>query len=84
MALNHVAAILFFSGPLLYIGLWLVLDPAGIVWLTEFVVRVFRNLVRSQGGRPAEETDERDAISRRLRMALRFTGVALLLFAIVV
>jgi hypothetical protein len=84
MVLDHIAAILLFSGPVLYAGLWLVLDPAGIVGLAEFVVRVFRNLVRSLGGRPAEETDERAAISRRLRTGLRLAGVALLLVAIVV
>jgi hypothetical protein len=84
MMLNHLAAILLFSGPLLYIALWMVVDPAGIVGLAEFVVRVFRNLLRSLGGWPAEETNERAATSRRLRIALRLAGVMLLLFAVVV
>jgi hypothetical protein len=84
MLLSHVAGILLFSGPLFYIGLWMVLDPAGIAWLPEFGVRVFRNLVRSLGGRPAEETDEPAVDSRRPRAGLRLVGVALLLFAIVV
>jgi uncharacterized ion transporter superfamily protein YfcC len=86
MLLSHVAGILLFSGPVFYIGLWMVLDPAGIAWLPEFGVRVFRNLVRSLGGRPAEEIaeSEQTAISRRVRTHLRLTGVALLLIAIVV
>lgn len=84
MVLNHVAAILVCSGPLFYIGLWMVLDPAGIAGLIEFVVRVSRNLVRSLGGRPAEENDEPAVDSRRLRTGLRLAGLALLLVAIVV
>ena len=84
MVLNHVAAILLFTGPLFYIGLWMFLDPAGIAWLAEFVVRVFRNLIRSLGGRPAEEIAEQAAISGKIRRALRFAGVVVLLFAIVV
>ena len=84
MVLSHVAAILLFSGPLFYFGLWMAIDPAGIAGLIEFVVRVFRNLVRSLGGRPAEETDERAANCRRLRTGLRIAGVALLLIASVI
>jgi hypothetical protein len=84
MVLKHVAAILVFSGPLLYIALWMVVDPAGIVGLAEFVVRAFGNLVRSLGGRPAGENDEPAIDSHRLRTGLRLAGVALLLVAIVV
>jgi len=84
MVLHHVAAILIFSGPLFYIALWMVLDPAGIEWLIEFVVRVFRNVVQSMGGRPAEEVVEQADVSRRLRTGLRLAGVTLLLIAIVV
>jgi hypothetical protein len=85
MVLDHLAAILLFSGPLLYLGLWMVLDPAGIAWLPEMIVRMFRKHVRSLGGFTAEDVvePEHDAISRRLRTALRFAGVALLIFAIV-
>jgi len=84
MILNHVAAILLFSGPLLYIGLWMAIDPAGFAGLPELAVRASRNLVLSVGGLPSEEIVEQAAISRRLRTALRVAGVALLLFAIVV
>ena len=35
MVLDHIAAILVFSGPLFYIGLWMALDPAGIAWVPE-------------------------------------------------
>lgn len=86
MILDHLAAILLFSGPIFYIGLWMVVDPAGIAWFPELVVRVSRNLVQGLGGLTAEEVvePEHDAISRRLRTALRIAGVALVLFAIVV
>jgi len=84
MVLKHVAAILLFSGPLLYVGLWMAIDPAGFAWLPELAVRVSGNLVQSLGGVPSEEIVEQAAISRRLRSGLRFAGVALLLFAIVV
>ena len=37
MLLNHVAAILFFAGPLFYCGLWLAIAPEGIAGLiTQF------------------------------------------------
>jgi len=85
MILDHLAAILLFSGPLFYIGLWMVIDPAGIVRIPELLLRVFRNLIRSSGGLISEKIRESEnaAISRRVRTALRFAGVALLLIAIV-
>jgi hypothetical protein len=86
MILEHIAAILVFSGPLFYIGLWMALDPAGIAWVPELIVRVFRNAVKGSGG-PASEgilEPEQTAISHRLRRALRFAGVALLLIAVAV
>ena len=30
MVLQHLAAILLFSGPIFYLGLWMAIDPAGI------------------------------------------------------
>jgi hypothetical protein len=84
MLLNHVAAVLVCSGPLFYAALWMLVDPAGITGLIEFVVRVSRNLVWSLGRRPAEEVVEQAVDFRRLRTGLRLAGVALLLFAIVV
>ena len=82
--LNHVAAVLVCSGPLFYAALWMLVDPAGVVGLAEFVVRVSRDLVHALGGLPSEEIAEQAAISRRLRTGLRLAGVALLLVAIVV
>ena len=86
MVLDHIAAILTFSGPLFYIGLWMALDPAGIAWVPELIVRVFRNAVKGSGGPASEDIVEPEltAISHRLRRALRFAGVALLLLAIAV
>jgi len=86
MILDHLAAILFFSGPLFYVGLWMVVDPAGIARLPELVVRVFRNLIRNSGGLISEAVieSEHPAISGRVRTALRLAGAALLLIAIVV
>lgn len=84
MILEHLAAILFFSGPVVYVGLWMVIDPAGIAWLAEFVMRVFRSVARSLSGQPSEIIVEQAYVSRRLRTGLRLAGVALLLFAIVV
>jgi hypothetical protein len=81
MILEHVAEILLFSGPLLYLGLWMAIDPAGVEWLAEFVVRVSRIIVRGLGGRSCEGFVERLAISRgRMRIA----GAVLVLFAVVV
>jgi hypothetical protein len=84
MVRNHLAAILLFSGPLFYVGLWMVIDPAGVAWLPELLVRVSRNVVRTLSGVPSEEIVEPAAVSCRLRIGLRLAGVGLLLFAIVV
>jgi hypothetical protein len=81
MVLEHVAAILLFSGPLFYLGLWMAVDPAGIAWLPELIFRVFRNARKSSSGPTSQGIT---AISRRLRRALRFAGVALVLLAIAV
>jgi hypothetical protein len=86
MVLDHMAAILLFSGPLFYIGLWMALDPAGIACVPELFVGVFRNAVKGSGGPTSESIveSEQTAISHRLRRGLRFAGVALLLLAIAV
>jgi hypothetical protein len=39
VVLNHLAAILFFAGPLFYCGVWMVVDPAGLARLLEIVTR---------------------------------------------
>ena len=40
MILNHLAVILFFSGPVFYVGLLMAVDPAGVAavpqWLFGF------------------------------------------------
>jgi hypothetical protein len=82
MVLDHIAAILLFSGPLFYLGLWMAIDPAGVAWVPELIVRVFRNAVKGSGG--SDFVDPEPILSPRLRRALRFAGVALLLLAIVV
>jgi len=85
MLLNHLVAVLFFSGPLLYIGLWMALDPADFARLPELIVRVLGKSCRAWVDRAAsEEIAEQAAISRRLRTGLRFAGVVVVLFAIVV
>lgn len=86
MVLEHIAAIFFFSGPLFFIGLLLAIDPAGIPPLSQWLLRVFRHFVQRLGGCPSEQIVEPEYtdVSRRARRVLRFAGVALLVFAIVV
>jgi hypothetical protein len=75
MVLDHLAAIFLFSGPLFYIGLFMALDPAGIPILSQWLRRLItHNTVES--GHPE--------VSPRIRRAVRLTGVALLLVAIVI
>ena len=86
MVLDHIAAIFLFSGPIFYIGLWMAVDPVGIEMLSKWFVRVFRDLAQRFGGLPSREIGESEHadVSRRRRRALRFAGVALLAFAIVI
>jgi hypothetical protein len=86
MVLNHLAAIFVFSGPLFYVGLWMAVDPAGILTLSLWVLRVFRYLGYRLRGCATQDILGSDyaEIPRRLRRALRFVGVALLVFAIVI
>jgi hypothetical protein len=37
--LNHLAAILFFAGPLFYCGMWMAIDPTGFANLLELAFR---------------------------------------------
>jgi hypothetical protein len=90
MVLNHIAAIFFFSGPLFYIGLVMVVDPAGIAALPELFGHALRDL-RRVVRRPRHEQVvqlEQPAVSRKARRALRLAGLALvvcgLLFAVVI
>jgi hypothetical protein len=85
MVLDHIAAILLFSGPLFYIGLWMALDPAGIAALPQSIVGVSRHIVRGLCGQQSREIGElQPAIPRRLRIAVRFVGVVIVLLAIAV
>ena len=86
MLLNHLAAVLLFSGPLFYIGAWMVVDPAAFMWLPNLVVRAYRNGMRGMSGATSEGIVKiwHAGDSRRLRRAVRFTGVGLVLFAIAV
>lgn len=84
MLLNHIAAILLFSGPLFYIGLLMAVDPAGIPTLSQWLLRVFRHFVQRLRGFPSEIVEPAyPDISRKVRKVFRFTGVALLVIAIV-
>lgn len=91
MVLNHLAAILFFSGPLFYIGLLLMIDPSGIASLPALLAAAIQEFHRALKGLPSQGqagTRGRDGASRKTRRALRWTGAALtvcgLLFAIVI
>lgn len=87
MVLNHAAAILLFSGPLFYIGLLMVIFPAAIARLPESFVLGWRTLVAGLGRLPSPHglsEPEQAEVSRRIRAAVRVTGLALLLFGIVI
>ena len=83
MLLNHIAAILIFSGPLFYAGVWLAVDPAGIAELAAFLMRLAGKLVSAFGGPPLEPEAAAALHSLRLQKRLRLAGLALVLFAIV-
>ena len=71
MVLKHLAAILLFAGPMFYCGMWMALDPGGLVGLLDFVVR---KLVER----------ERTPVSKRIRTGVRVAGVVLTLVAIAI
>jgi hypothetical protein len=78
VVLNHLAAMVFFAGPLFYAGLWMVLDPAGIASLAALALRTFGRLERRSGG------PESVGAYRRLRTGVRCAGVLLVLFAMAI
>ena len=91
MVLNHIAAIFFFSGPLFYIGLLMVVDPAGIAALPELFGDALLNFQRALRGFPAKERlvePKETNASCKWRRTLRLAGLALvvcgLLFAVVI
>ena len=84
MLLNHIAAILFFSGPLFYVGLLLLIDPVGIAALPVLLARALRNFHRALGGLPAEAEPETAGPSHRRRKSLRLAGLALVVCGLLV
>ena len=66
MVLNHLAAILFFAGPLFYGGLWMVIDPAVVA----------RPLLKT-----FVHPDHAD-LSRVIRAGVRCAGAVLILVTI--
>ena len=86
MVLNHMVAVLVFSGPLFWIGLWMAVDPAGVASVADLLVRVPQRVVQKLSGSCAGEAvqSEDPGIPRRHRRALRLAGVVLVLFAIVI
>jgi hypothetical protein len=74
---NHLAAIVFFAGPLFYCGMWMAIAPAGFASLLEFGMRVL-NVQRSLTSVPSAHA----GIPGRLRAAVRCAGIVLVLFAI--
>ncbi len=84
MLLNHIAAILVFSGPLFYIGLLMAVDPEGIPTLSQWLVHLLKRLAQRLRGVHLEIVEPRYTdISRRSRRVLRLTGVSLVVLAIV-
>jgi hypothetical protein len=74
MVLEHVAAILLFSGPLFYIGLWMLLDPADVVSIPELVLPALVSLVQRVGGpEPHKILQIEHADIRRLHRIVRLT-----------
>ena len=60
MVLRHLAAIFIFSGPLFYVGLLMAVDPAGIPTLSQWLLRVSRNLVHRLTGLSSQDLVEPD------------------------
>jgi hypothetical protein len=85
MVLEHLAAIFFLSGPLFYIGLLMAVDPAGIPTICQWLLRMFRHVLQRLGGLPSKSVLPANTdVSHRVRRVFRFTGVALLVIAIVI
>lgn len=62
MILEHVAAMLFFSGPLFYVGLWMAVGPVGIATLPELCVGILRSAMQRVAGMPGPSV-----VPRKLR-----------------
>jgi hypothetical protein len=86
VVLNHLAAMLFFAGPLFYVGIWMAVDPGGLVGLLDCIVRRFDGRAATSGGPVSQDIVERERahISNRIRTGVRVAGVVLTLVAIAV
>jgi len=71
VVLNHLAAILFFSGPLFYCGLWMAIAPEGLTKVVDFGIQAIRA--------PRSQAIE---IPRSTRAVIRWVGITLVVFAI--
>lgn len=73
------------SGPVLYIGLAMALDPDGFVAILGNMARELRNLEQRmrepRWQAPMRETDS-FTVSVRMRVAFRMAGTALAIFAV--
>jgi hypothetical protein len=65
---NHLAAILFFAGPLFYCGLWMAIAPAGLANMLERILIPFGRV----------------GMRSRIRIGVRCVGVVLTLLAIAI
>ena len=86
MVWNHVAAVLVFSSPFLWMGLWMALDPAPFLWFAGILVPVFRPSLRAVTDTSAEGNRKAGhaVIGRKHRRTVRWAGVVLVLFAITI
>jgi hypothetical protein len=86
MLLKHIAAVLVFSGPLFWFGLWLAVDPVGVAGLADLLARVLIRAVQKLSGSSAGQAvqSEESGIPRRHRRTLRLAGVVLVLVAVVI
>jgi hypothetical protein len=78
VVLNHVAAIIFFAGPLFYIGLWMAVDPVGIANIPRWLFGIFTKCNENTAAPKYSE------VPWPVQRALRVAGVTLVLIAIVV
>jgi hypothetical protein len=83
---EHVAAIIFFSGPIFYIGLLIVMFPTEIAKVPEWLAQAIRNFANALGGHPSPSPVAEPGptgISRTTRKRLRLAGLAVLLIGLV-
>lgn len=85
MLLEHIAAIFFFSGPVFYIGLIMVIDPASIACIPELLYRALQRFHLPASGNHAQlycpgPEKQANAIRKR-RCIVRRLGFVLVVFA---